>query len=307
MRRHPLKLFVLAVAAFLLPAGAQAQLPAGSVEHIAGGSFADGKGPFWESGNVTITQPQGALCARIGKEAGEPWQAQIGVGDIKIAAGQNYRVSARITGTDGAALRIRIQRDSEPYTAHYIHSIRLPLAADTFQATFTAMDGAPASLIFQLGGAAETFDLCLDNISLRETATDGQEEAPPSAIRVNQAGYLRTGPKRATLVAASSKPLAFGLVDAEGKRVFDGMTKIVLFDPGTGLKTHVIDFSSFSAAGDAFHLVADDDESLSFSIGRGPYEALSVDALSWFYLARSGLAIDGTIAGEIYARPAGHG
>lgn len=127
-----------------------------------------------------------------------------------------------------------------------------------------------------------------------------------SAVRVNQAGYLLVGPKRATIISDDDKPLAFELFDAKGASAFKGMTKPLGFDALSGLKTHLADFSSSRTVGDGFTLAAGGDKSLPFSIGKNLYDALSIDALSWFYLARSGIEIEEAIVGKAYARPAGH-
>lgn len=297
-----LQIILLAFATCLLPLRSHAQ------ELIRNGRFDSGKGEFWQSGDtdggVTMTKEKGELCATVRGGTDKPWKAQIGVGGLRFIAGRTYVLSGKITGSAGGSLSLLVQRDSEPYGAHLARTLHLPLPGDVFSTTFIAENDRPASLIFQLGGAPQSFDLCLDDISLREAAAN--MPARKSAVRVNQAGYLLDGPKRATIVSDSEKPLVFELSDAEGRSVFKGMTRPLGFDALSGLKTHLADFSSYRTAGASFTLAVADDRSLEFSIGKNPYDRLSVDAQSWFYPARSGIEIKADVAGKAYARPAGH-
>lgn len=140
-------------------------------------------------------------------------------------------------------------------------------------------------------------------------ASGGETRAGMAAqprITVNQVGYVPDGPKRATLIAQAQAALAWRLLDAEGKEVASGMTRPAGVDPTARLNVHVIDFSGFTQAGEGYRIEADGEVSFPFAIGRGFYEALARDALNYFYPVRSGIAIDGAIAGEAYARPAGH-
>lgn len=131
----------------------------------------------------------------------------------------------------------------------------------------------------------------------------GQE---PGAIRINQIGYLSDGPKRATLVSEESQPLEWRLLDATGVEVASGKSRPLGLDRASGLKVHTIDFSGAAAKGAGFRLETEGEQSFPFSIGASLYGGLRRDAMSYFYPVRSGIAIDGSIAGEGYGRPAGH-
>ena len=74
-------------------------------------------------------------------------------------------------------------------------------------------------------------------------------------IRVNQVGYLRSGPKRAVLVTEASTPLRFELVTADMQRVLDGLTAPwpVRPEPTSGLAIHVIEFGVLETPGDGYH------------------------------------------------------
>ena len=132
----------------------------------------------------------------------------------------------------------------------------------------------------------------------------GAEE--PNAIRINQLGYLTGGPKRATLVHDGSKPVEWRLVDADGAEIASGKTQPMGLDRASGLKVHWIDFSRITETGEGYRLEVDGEESFPFAISDSLYGGLRTDAISYFYPVRSGMEIDGAIAGGDTGRSAGH-
>jgi endoglucanase len=126
-------------------------------------------------------------------------------------------------------------------------------------------------------------------------------------IRVNQVGYLRNGPKRATLICEAVDPQPFSLVAPGGTEVFAGRSLPWPTRPEatSGQLVHVLDFSGVPTKGSGWRLTADGTTSHPFQIGEHPYDTLRDDALSCFYLMRSGCSIDDERAPG-YGRPAGH-
>ncbi len=126
-------------------------------------------------------------------------------------------------------------------------------------------------------------------------------------VRANQLGYLRERPIQATLVSADDAPVDFVVTDRAGRPVFRGLSQPwpVRPEPTSGLPVHVLDFSGIRARGSGFRVEAGDQRSHQFSIGDDLYAALSLDALRFFTLLRSGVAIPDTVAAG-YGRPAGH-
>jgi endoglucanase len=124
-------------------------------------------------------------------------------------------------------------------------------------------------------------------------------------VRVNQVGYLRRGSKFATLVTDATVPLPFVLRDDRGTEVLSGESVPFGLDASSRLNVHTLEFTAFVGTGDGFTVVADGQTSYPFPIGTARYQALRTDALNFFYLQRSGIAIDAAVAGA-YARPAGH-
>jgi endoglucanase len=127
------------------------------------------------------------------------------------------------------------------------------------------------------------------------------------AIRVNQLGYLPTGPKRAVSATDAREPAEFVVRASDGTVVTGGKTRpwAVRPEPTSGLPTHVLDFSSLRTPGHGFVVEAGGARSHPFAIADGLYRPLVHDALAFFYLQRSGTAIDEARAPG-YGRPAGH-
>ncbi|WP_236683338.1 glycoside hydrolase family 9 protein [Demequina sediminicola] len=124
-------------------------------------------------------------------------------------------------------------------------------------------------------------------------------------IRANQYGFTPEGPKRATLISDSADALAWTLRTSGGAVVTTGHTTVAGHDPTAGMDVHVLDFSTVAERG-TYVLEVGGEESDPFAIGEGIYAPLAIDALNFFYLARSGIDIDAQIAGVEYARAAGH-
>jgi endoglucanase len=123
-------------------------------------------------------------------------------------------------------------------------------------------------------------------------------------VRVNQLGYLATGPLRATLVTNATSPVGWRLERA-GEVVARGTSTPRGHDPSAGLDVHVLDVPA-PPPGAGYRLVADGDASDEFAVGADLYTPLAQDALRFFHLQRSGVEIGPELAGAQYARPAGH-
>ncbi|AXI80454.1 glycoside hydrolase family 9 protein [Peterkaempfera bronchialis] len=130
--------------------------------------------------------------------------------------------------------------------------------------------------------------------------------ATGSPVRVNQVGYLPDGPKRATIVSKATAPLTWQLRNASGTAVASGSTTVHGADAASGDSTHLVDFSAYTGTGTGFTLTVDGQTSYPFDISANLYDQLRSDSLSFFYQQRSGIAIDASLAGAAYARPAGH-
>ncbi|MDO9414871.1 glycoside hydrolase family 9 protein [Pararhizobium sp.] len=274
-------------------------------------TFDAGQGAFWASGGVSLAVADGRLCADI-PAGGDSWDRLVGINDLPLEAGVQYALTMTAQSAEAKTIPMRVQQASEPWTAQAELSLSATKDGQAFSAIFPALQGVTSQIVLQLGGSAADTRLCLDDVVLRQAMADEVAGKAPTAvtsgspIRVNQSGYFLNGPKRATIISMATEPLAYTLVDALGAVQGEGMTEVFGLDPSANAETHIADFSAFAVPGEGYRLKVDSQESYPFAIGDDAYGKLRIDALSWFYMARSGTEILGSIAGEAYARPAGH-
>ena len=115
---------------------------------------------------------------------------------------------------------------------------------------------------------------------------------PRRQISVNQSGYYSHAPKVAVLVSDSQTPLAWTLKDGSGQTVLTGETAVKGPDAASGDAVHWIDFSAYVTPGKGYTLAAESQISDPFEIGATNYGALKTDALRYFYLNRSDMALE---------------
>ncbi|MER7538443.1 glycoside hydrolase family 9 protein [Streptomyces sp. NPDC097704] len=130
--------------------------------------------------------------------------------------------------------------------------------------------------------------------------------AATTAVRVNQVGYLPDGPKRATVVTTATQALSWQLRNASGTLVASGSTVPRGADTPSGQSVQVADFSSYRSTGSGYVLSVDGNSSAPFDIRPDLYDTLRSDSMAFFHHQRSGIAIDASLVGPAYARPAGH-
>ncbi|MFI8825490.1 glycoside hydrolase family 9 protein [Streptomyces sp. NPDC053431] len=130
--------------------------------------------------------------------------------------------------------------------------------------------------------------------------------AATTAVRVNQVGYLPDGPKRATVVSTATQALTWQLRNAAGTVVASGSTVPRGADTPSGQSVQVADFSSYRSTGSGYVLAVDGSDSAPFDIRADLYDTLRADSMAFFHHQRSGIAVDASLVGSAYARPAGH-
>lgn len=201
-----------------------------------------------------------------------------------------------------------LQLGSAPYTTYAAVDATATGTAQRVEKTFTVPDDNPnAQLIFQVGGSAQAQTICLDDVSLRggEPPAPYEPDTGPR-VRVNQVGYLPGGPKNATVVTEATAPLPWKLRSAAGAVLASGTTTTRGVDAASGQNVQTVDFSSYRTPGSGLTLTVDGETSHPFDISGTLYDRLRADSLQFFYAQRSGIAIDGDLIGDEYARPAGH-
>ncbi len=278
-----------------------------SAELVGNGAFDDATG-WWATQNLELEIVDGQLCTPVPGGTTNPWDAIVGTNDLPLVKGESYDFSFAYRGDPGGPVRALVQMPVEPYTSYVEATPRAGLEQQTAMRSFRApVDRPDGQIVFQIGGSSADWTFCLDTVSL--TSGGAVEPYTPQSgprIRVNQLGYLPNGPKHATLVSDSDAALPFALVDANGATVFEGATVPRGLDPTAGVKVHTLDFTASTAVGEGFTVSVDGETSYPFDIRADLYAGLVVDAMSYFYPVRSGIAIDPAIAGEGYGRPAGH-
>ncbi|MET8449561.1 glycoside hydrolase family 9 protein [Streptomyces sp. NPDC005209] len=308
---HRPRTALLAVTALL--AAALAALPAApagadEVEQIKNGTFDTGTAPWWTTSNVTAGPSDGRLCADVPGGTTNRWDAAVGQNDITLVKGESYKFAFTASGApEGHVLRAIVGLQVSPYDTWYEVSPQLSAAGDHYSATFTSpVDTAQAQVAFQVGGGADAWRFCLDDVSLLGgVPPDVYEPDTGPRVRVNQVAYLPSGPKNATLVTGATTRLPWRLRDADGTTVAQGWTVPRGTDASSGQNVHSIDFGAYRGRGEGFTLVADGETSHPFAIGTRAYERLRLDSLKYYYTQRSGIEIRDALRPG-YGRPAGH-
>jgi endoglucanase len=284
------------------PAGAE------EVEQVRNGTFDTGTEPWWTTSNVTAGLSDGRLCADVPGGTANRWDAAVGQNDITLVKGESYRFRFTASGSpEGHVVRAIVGLSVAPYDTYYEETPQLSVSGNTYTYTFTSsVDTTRAQVGFQLGGSAEAFRFCLDDVSLLGgVAPEPYEPDTGPRVRVNQVAYLPLGPKNATLVTDATSKLPWQLKKADGTVVARGTTVPRGTDASSGQNVHSIDFGVYRKAGKDLTLVADGETSRPFDIGTSAYEQLRLDALKYYYTQRSGIAIRDDLRPG-YGRAAGH-
>lgn len=292
----------------VLLAGVASPAHAAPYERLLNGTFDAVKTPWWSSANSPSRVEGGRLCADVPAGTVNPWESMIGQNDVPLETGQPYTLRFTASATRNVTIRSVVQLAGAPYTTTMNKPAAVTSAPQPFAFTSngTATD-SHGQVSFQMGGAKEPYTLCLDDVSLTGgVIPPGGVRDLGSPVRVNQAGYLVSGPKRATVVDEAQEPLDWQLHDAAGTVVLSGRTQVHGADAMSGDHVHTADFSPFKAAGEGYTLSVAAATSLPFTIGRDAYDSLRRDALAYFYHNRSGAPIEAEYVGEEYARAAGH-
>lgn len=282
-------------------------------EMISTTEFSDGYGAWWvtEDALDSISVESGALCIDVAGGTPNPWSTIVGINDIPLQRGLSYEFTYSISGTTAHRIRALVQQDRGTYASTFEGNPETTPDAVEYTQRFTSnLEFETGQIVFQVGAADTDWRFCLHGASFRTSPPPEayQPETGP-AVRVNQVGYLSTGPQRANLISESATPLIWELLDAQGAVLGDGQTTVEDRSESIGVGVHGIDFTAAAAGvtGAGFTLRVGDEVSYPFSIGDVGYAQLYRDALTYFYLARSGTPIDGAVVGdEIYTRAAGH-
>ncbi|WP_180687135.1 glycoside hydrolase family 9 protein [Streptomyces gossypiisoli] len=280
---------------------------ADEAEQVRNGTFDTTIDPWWTS-NVTAGLSEGRLCADVPGGTANPWDAAVGQNDLTLVKGESYRFSFTASGAPaGNAVRAIVGLSEAPYDTWFEVKPQLSVSGDAYAYTFTSpVDTTQGQVAFQLGGGAQDWRFCMDDVSLLGgVPPEPYEPDTGPRVRVNQVAYLPAGPKNATLVTDATEALPWQLRNAGGAVVAQGRTVPRGVDVSSGQNVHSIDFGSYRARGEGLTLVADGETSRPFDIDARVYERLRLDALKFYYTQRSGIEIRDDLRPG-YGRPAGH-
>ena len=173
-----------------------------AADQAANGGFDDGMTGWWVTQNLAPDVADGRLCAEVAGGLTNPWDAIVGQDNVALEKGEAYTLSFHASGDPKGPVRALVQENHAPWTAYVETVPQTTPAGEDYEIQFRSLvDNPKAQIVFQVGGAATGWTLCLDNIRLMG---GGEIKAyhpdTGSPIRVNQLGYLPTGPKRATWV-----------------------------------------------------------------------------------------------------------
>ncbi|MFD0658336.1 glycoside hydrolase family 9 protein [Thermocatellispora tengchongensis] len=313
MTRPIRRLAVIVAAALTATALSGATAPGASAradegpEQIVNGTFDAGTAPWWHTSNIEFAVQDGRLCADIPGGTANPWDVIIGQNDVPLVQDETYAFSFFAAADPGRPVRALVQLPQDPWTQYAVVNTQPAPSGGTHSTTFTSPVALPnAQVVFQVGGSAEPWRLCLDDISLKGGA-EPEEYEPDTGprVRVNMVGYLPGGPKNATVVTELTTATTWKLKNSGGKVVASGKTRPRGTDVSSGQNVHSIDFSWYTRPGTGYTLEADGETSRPFDIGGTFYQQLRVDALKFYYTQRSGIEIREDLRPG-YARPAGH-
>ncbi|MER5997821.1 glycoside hydrolase family 9 protein [Nonomuraea angiospora] len=276
-------------------------------EQIVNGTFDSGTAPWWSTGNTTLATDAGRLCADIPGGTANPWDVIIGQNDIPLVAGDTYAYRFSASATPAKVGKALIQLPVDPWTQYLSANPELSVSGNDYSYTFTAPVSLPNSqVVFQLGGSAEPWRFCMDNVSLKGGAEpEVYEPDTGPRVRVNMVGYLPQGPKNATVVTSATTALDWELKNADKQTVAKGRTTPRGVDASSGQNVHTLDFGSYRKPGKDYTLTADGETSRPFDIAADIYDQLPTDALKFYYTQRSGIEILDSLRPG-YGRPAGH-
>lgn len=272
-------------------------------------TFDSGTSPWWTAGPVALSNPDSNLCATVDEATANLWDVLVGHNDIPLPGETAFRLSFTASASAPVTASTKVGTYSGASTEDFLErTFSVGASPQTYAYTFetTPADTFHLSQVqFRVGGVPAGTVICFDDVMLTGTKYTYQADTGP-AVKVNQVGYLTRGPKRSTVVTDAVEPLTWTLEDANGAAVATGTTTPAGFDASAGVDVHTIDFSDVTTAGDGMRLRVGAELSHPFRIAADVFQSLRTDSLRFFYTNRSGIAIDGDIAGAEYARPAGH-
>ncbi len=288
---------------------AHADPPPDAPEQIDNGDFSAGVSPWFSFGTGPLAVTDGRLCTTVAGGLANPWDAGIGQDGVPLIAGAEYTLGFAVSATPGAAVKAVLQLGSAPYTTYAAVDASATGTAQRVEQTFTVPDDNPnAQLIFQVGGSARGADhLPGRRLAARRRAARAVR-AGHRAAGAGQPGRLparrpeerhrrHRGHRGAALAASQRRRRRRGQRHAPPRVASTP-------PPGRTCRPSTSPATAPPAPGSRSPSTAR--PATRSTSPATLYDQLRSDSLQFFYAQRSGIAIDGDLIGDEYARPAGH-
>ena len=274
----------------------------------------------------------GELCLAIERPGTHRYDVVVRQGPLALEAGHQYQLRFRTHASAPTRLRARLSHIGTPATEYWAAIVASRLAADTYSATYAAAaDQDNVELAFELGGdlaGGAPLTVCIGDVQLNDPRFEvpAERAAPrPPRVAVNQLGYLPGHAKIATVAVdvlagaakvagGSSPPISTGTVtatatgiapgikwqlfDHAGNAVAAGNTRALGQDTASGERVHRSTSRRSPPRARVSSCASARTRACPFEIGADVYHRLKYDALAFFYLQRSGVAIKMPYAGS---------
>lgn len=137
----------------------------------------------------------------------------------------------------------------------------------------------------------------------------GDPVASPTAIYLNQFGFMEGSRLKAIIADPSTTPQSYELLNDRNQVVLTGSTTVFGTDPASALDLHQINASLDGLSGQEFQFRIGETSSERFGIGERYYHKIMLDSLSYFYQSRVDTEIQAAFVPTQtppLTRPAGH-
>ncbi|MBN2618834.1 MAG: glycoside hydrolase family 9 protein [Spirochaetales bacterium] len=255
-------------------------------------------------GKGVMANTNGEIEYKIDKTGSDKWHIQAHYAGLTFIKGAHYKLKVDMSSSIPRPAQIRIQKDSDPYTAYLEKDIELTTEMQTFTYEFEMQEESDefSKLCFNLGMfpdiTTEQHSIKVDNLSIlldTRTLMSTNQGMDNPVIAINQVGYL---PNELKKVKITTNKETFNVVNSKTNEVvYNGKFSIGIDDPASGDTVYTGDFSDLKLDGTYYIEVPELGKSYTFTIGANVYSSLYKGVEDVFYVQRCGEDL-GSIAGD---------
>lgn len=218
---------------------------AAPTEHISNGTFSSNTSPWWSTANVTLANSSGQMCAEVEADTTNKWDAIVGYGGVPLTKGDKYTVEFTASASVPTTIRAVAQLNVDPYTATFDRNVELTSEAETYSYTFiSSLDVTDGAFQFQIGGSAEAWRFCVDDVSVSseaqaleptgpELVTDGTFDAQGSWFAYGTDSGAATDGQFCAVPTAGLENVWDAGVGVNGVSLTEGETYVFSFEAST--------------------------------------------------------------------------